>query len=129
MDDCMAMITWRRPGEELARIERRMRRLFDEPLRLDLLPEEMAWMPAAQVVENERTIEVTAGLSGMTADDIEVNLQNNVLAIRGEKKEKNREAEKEPFLYERYYGSFQRAFPCRPRWTRVRSMPTSGTVF
>jgi HSP20 family protein len=106
----MAMIKWRRPGEELARVERRMRRLFDEPFRLDLFPEEMAWMPAVEVVENEKTIEVTAELPGMTADDIEVNLQNNVLAIRGEKKEEKREGEKEPFVYERYYGSFQRTF-------------------
>jgi HSP20 family protein len=106
----MTMIKWRRPGEDLARVERRMRRLFEEPFGLDLFTEGMGWMPPVEVVETDTSIEVTAELPGMAKEDVDINLQNNVLTIRGEKREEKTETEREPFLYERYYGSFQRAF-------------------
>jgi HSP20 family protein len=41
---------------------------------------------------------------------VDVDLENNVLTIRGEKKQQKEEKEKEHYLFERYYGSFQRSF-------------------
>jgi HSP20 family protein len=106
----MALMKWRSPGEEMTRLERRMRRLFEEPFRLDLFTEEMGWMPPVQVTETDAAIEVAAELPGITREDVEINLEHNVLTIRGEKKEEKEEKEKERYLYERFYGSFQRAF-------------------
>lgn len=106
----MALVKWPSPTEELARIERRMRRLFEQPFRLDVFAEEMGWSPAVEVVETDKAIEVTAELPGMTKDDVEISLERNVLTIRGEKKAEKEEQEKERYLYERYYGSFQRSF-------------------
>jgi HSP20 family protein len=106
----MALTKWRHPGEDLARIERRMRRLFEEPFALDVFAGDVGWAPAVELSETETAIEVTAELPGMTKDDVEIGLQNNVLTIRGEKKHEKEEKEKERYVYERYFGSFQRAF-------------------
>jgi HSP20 family protein len=106
----MALMKWHSPAEEVTRMQRRMRRLFEEPFRMDLFTEEMGWMPAVEVVETDRAIDVTAELPGMSKEDVEIHLENNVLIIRGEKKQEKEEKEKERYLYERFYGSFQRAF-------------------
>jgi HSP20 family protein len=106
----MALVRWRSPSEDISRLERRMRRLFEEPWATGFLAEEMGWAPAVEVKETAEGIEVSAELPGISKEDVEVTLENNVLTIRGEKKEEKEEKEKERLLYERYYGSFQRSF-------------------
>jgi HSP20 family protein len=109
-EESMALMKWHSPAEEMTRMQRRMRRLFEEPFRLDFITEDMGWMPAVEVVETDGAIEVTAELPGMSKEDVEIHLEQNVLTIRGEKKEEMERKEKERYLYERFYGSFQRAF-------------------
>jgi HSP20 family protein len=106
----MTLVKWRHPSEEMARLERRMRRLFDEPFRLDVFGDELGWTPAVELAETESSVELTMELPGMTKDDVEISLQNNVLTIRGEKMEEKEAKESERYVFERYYGSFQRAF-------------------
>lgn len=105
----MALMKWRSPSEELTRMERRMRQLFGEPFRMELFTEDMGWVPAMEVAETDAAIEITAELPGMTPDAVDIHLENNVLTIRGEKKATREETEKERYLFERFYGSFQRA--------------------
>jgi HSP20 family protein len=66
--------------------------------------------PAVDVVEKDKTYEVTAELPGMDDKDIEVKVANGMLTIKGEKKEEKEQKEKDYYLSERRYGSFQRAF-------------------
>ncbi|MGZ8309448.1 MAG: Hsp20/alpha crystallin family protein, partial [Rhodoplanes sp.] len=47
---------------------------------------------------------------GIDASNIDVKLANGVLTIRGEKKEEKEEKEKDYYLSERRFGSFQRSF-------------------
>jgi HSP20 family protein len=49
-------------------------------------------------------------LPGIDARNIDVKLANGVLTIRGEKKEEKEEKEKDYYLSERRFGSFQRSF-------------------
>lgn len=46
----------------------------------------------------------------MNEKNIEVKLSNGTLTIRGEKKEEKEEKEKDYYLSERRYGSFERSF-------------------
>lgn len=68
--------------------------------------------PEADVVESENEIRVTLELAGIKPEDIEVNLENNILSITGEKKEEVREEDREKrwHLSERRYGRFSRSF-------------------
>ncbi len=46
----------------------------------------------------------------MDASNVDVKLANGVLTIKGEKKEEKEEKEKDYYLSERRFGSFQRSF-------------------
>ena len=67
--------------------------------------------PAIDIVDLEKEIQVRAELPGMEEKDIEVEISDDVLTIRGEKKEEREEGEKEGryYLSERHYGSFERS--------------------
>lgn len=68
--------------------------------------------PAADVMENSDAIRVTVELPGMTVEDIEVNLENNLLTISGEKQEERAESDRNTrwHVSERRYGRFTRSF-------------------
>jgi HSP20 family protein len=66
--------------------------------------------PAMDMVEKEEAFEITAELPGLDKKNVEIKLSNGNLTIKGEKKEEKEEREKEYYLSERRYGSFQRMF-------------------
>jgi len=98
------------PLQELSRVENRIRRLFDEPFALPFFAETLAWVPPVDVTETDGNLVVTAELPGMKKEDVEVDLANGVLTIRGEKKEETERKDGDLHVTERSYGSFRRAF-------------------
>ncbi|MBD0318770.1 MAG: Hsp20/alpha crystallin family protein [Gemmatimonadetes bacterium] len=67
--------------------------------------------PDTDVVETEREIRVVTEMPGLRRENIEVDVENNVLTIRGEKREERTEGEQGRFhLAERRYGTFARSF-------------------
>ena len=78
------------------------------------------WIPAVNVEEAADELLLTAELPGMREEDVTVNIENNILTIRGEKRESytaGGEAEGEEgdeehnyHVSERRYGSFHRSF-------------------
>ena len=65
-------------------------------------------MPSTDVTETDKEIEITAELPGLEEKDVQVNLADGVLTIRGEKKAEREEKDKNYRLVERSYGSFER---------------------
>lgn len=66
-------------------------------------------MPALDIVEKDNIFELTAELPGLDAKNIELSLSDDVLTIKGEKKEEKEEKTKDRYVSERRYGSFRRA--------------------
>jgi HSP20 family protein len=67
--------------------------------------------PETDVVETEREIRVVTEMPGLKPEDVEVDVENNVLTIRGEKREERSEGEGGKYhLAERRYGTFARSF-------------------
>lgn len=66
--------------------------------------------PAIDLAEKEKQYEITAELPGLDEKDVEISLSNQTLTIKGEKKEEKEEKQKDYYLSERRYGSFQRSF-------------------
>lgn len=89
--------------------------LFDNFFRsFDMQPFEGrigAFSPKVDVTENEKEFRVSAELPGMEDKDIDVSLQNDMLTIRGEKKEEKEEKGKDYYRMERSFGSFSRSIP------------------
>lgn len=64
--------------------------------------------PRTDVTETDKEIEVTAELPGLEDKDVQINLADNLLTIRGEKKSDKEEKDKNYRLVERSYGAFER---------------------
>lgn len=69
--------------------------------------------PALNVSEAKDEFTVTAELPGMTTTDVNIDYCDGVLTIRGEKEheEKKEEDGRNYYMWERRFGSFQRALP------------------
>lgn len=69
--------------------------------------------PALNLSEGKEEFMVTAELPGMTAKDVTIDYCDGVLTIRGEKEheEKKEEDGRKYYMWERRFGSFQRALP------------------
>ena len=65
-------------------------------------------IPSMDVTETDKEIEITAELPGLEEKDVQINLSDNLLTIRGEKKAEKEQKEKDYRLVERSYGSFSR---------------------
>jgi len=64
----------------------------------------------ARHVESEKAYEIIAELPGMDEKNIEVKMADGVLTIKGEKREEKEEKQKDYYLQERSFGSFERSF-------------------
>ncbi|HLE21981.1 MAG TPA: Hsp20/alpha crystallin family protein, partial [Vicinamibacteria bacterium] len=68
-----------------------------------------AWAPRIDVYEKGDNIIIDAEIPGLKKEDIEVTVENQMLTLRGEKKE-TKEVKRDGFYQsERFYGKFQRA--------------------
>jgi len=64
--------------------------------------------PTMDIAETDKDIEITVELPGLQEKDVQLNLADNILTIRGEKKNEREETKKDYHLVERSYGSFLR---------------------
>jgi HSP20 family protein len=109
-----------RRGEEanpFLTLHREMNRLFDDVFRgFELAPfgfdrgldRTIGW-PNIEVRETEKDITVTAELPGLEQKDVELELANGFLVIKGKKKTETKD--KDRLFSERYYGRFERRIP------------------
>jgi len=65
--------------------------------------------PNIEVSETEKEVKVCAELPGLEEKDINVELMNGILCIKGEKKTETED--KDRLFSERYYGRFERRIP------------------
>ena len=68
-------------------------------------------MPRMEVGESDKEVEISVELPGMSEEDIDVTLSNDVLTVRGERKEHREEKRKDYHVREWNYGSLQRSVP------------------
>jgi HSP20 family protein len=88
---------WRRPFRSLSRFERAW-------------PSRLTATPPVDVSETDKAYEITAELPGLDEKNIEVNVAQGGLTIKGEKTEEKEEKKKDTYVCERRYGSFERYF-------------------
>ena len=69
------------------------------------------YSPAVDVIENPDEYLVSCELPGMAEADIDVQVADNVLTIKGEKKDDGVDTGKRWYKRETWYGSFQRTIP------------------
>ncbi len=90
-----------------------MSRLQDQLFRLNQTPSasaDFAFRPTVDIFEDEASIQLKADLAGVKPDDVQIEVENNVLTVRGERKLEHEEKKKGYHRVERAYGSFSRSF-------------------
>lgn len=141
------LITWNRKKQQqlqpelqhpVATLHREVDRLFDDffrgfdrfpslPFREERLAE---FSPKVNVSENDKEIEVTVEVPGMDQDDVDISLRDDVLTIKGEKKQEKEEKDKEYYHVERSYGSFYRSLqvPCEVDQENIKAAFKKGVL-
>jgi HSP20 family protein len=66
--------------------------------------------PAVDVSEDDAGYRITAELPGMSEKDVEVVTSGDTMTLKGEKRQEKEQQDKNFYLSERSYGSFQRSF-------------------
>jgi HSP20 family protein len=109
----MALIRWE-PAREISSVQNEMNRLFstffDTPTpgngRRTAL---RSWIPAMDVAENDNEYVLKADLPGVSEGDVNVELDDNVLKISGERKSEHKESKDGYHRVERAFGRFSRS--------------------
>jgi HSP20 family protein len=115
-------------------LHREMNRLFDDVLRGGPVPEGgqggssqggVLLAPRMDVSETDNEVRIQAELPGVSENDIDVSLNEDLLTIRAEKKQERKEERQGLHFSERSFGTFQRSLRCHSRSTRTRCKPAS----
>ncbi len=85
-------------------------RFFNDLELPDLFNEERMLVPAFDISETEKEYMISGEIPGINSKDLDITLLDDILTIKGEKKQENEEKEENYHRVERHYGSFQRSF-------------------
>ena len=102
-----AMTPWIGLGTLKQEMDRLVERFF-EP-RLEEFSAFAGWAPKLDVSETKEAIVVKAETAGVDPKDIQVSLQENLLTIKGEKKQEKEDQDERYHRVERSYGAFTRS--------------------
>lgn len=118
------------PWQELREMREELDRFLTTAFRGAMGRGALEWTPPVDIIERENELVLTAELPGMRREDVEVELENNVLTIRGEKRAEHEEKGEERYIYERQFGEFTRSFTL-PRTVdadRIRARFSDGVL-
>jgi len=108
----LAPIKWD-PFKDLLFLQERMSRIFDEALMQYKGSSGLssgAWFPPVDIYESGDKIVLKAELPGVEIEDVAVEVEDNVITLKGERK-LNKDMKMENYhRMERFYGTFQRVF-------------------
>jgi HSP20 family protein len=109
----MALIRWE-PVRELNTIQNEMNRLFNTffesaPAGSSGGHTLRRWIPAMDLVETEDAFVLRADLPGLSESDVNIELEDNVLTVSGERKAEHEERKEGYYRVERASGSFSRS--------------------
>lgn len=92
-------------------MKKEMDRLFDRFWEGDFpqLPSMGEWAPALDVSETKSVVMAKAEVPGMDPRDIQLSLEDQLLTLKGEKKQEKEEKEEHYYRAERSHGAFARA--------------------
>jgi HSP20 family protein len=134
-----AVTPWQ-PVSEIARMERNMERMFEDffgprwsPFRRSFWPmRQAAAMSSVEVdvYEEKEEVVVKAELPGMEKDEININVSDHVLTLKGEKKKEEDVKDEDYHFSERSYGAFVRSieFPTQVQTEKAKASFKNGVL-
>ena len=120
---------------------KRLRDLFDDFFDSELLPESRRltrrrwmeggeWSPLVDVIDKKDSILVKAELPGIDKKDVKISLSENILTIRGERKEEKEIKKEDYYCCERAFGTYSRtiALPVEVDKTKAKATFKNGIL-
>ena len=104
----MALVRWD-PVRELDSLQSDMNRLFDRFFDGRGSNGNQRWIPAMDLLETEDHLVLRGDLPGLTEEDVDIEIKDNVLTVSGERKAENEEKSEGYYRVERSFGSFSRS--------------------
>lgn len=107
-------------AREVDQLQHSINQMFQDPLAVTndsfATPRMMGWYPAVELAESDTELTMTAELPGVNQQDVHVELDGDLLTLRGEKRSERIEGDKQKdfYLEERSYGAFRRSFTLPP---------------
>jgi len=99
------------PFRELATLQNRVNSIFQDYGRgQDELTTTTSFVPAVDVYEDEHKVILKLEIPGVSQEDVDIQVENSTLTVRGERKFEKEEKEENFHRIERRYGSFARSF-------------------
>jgi HSP20 family protein len=106
----VTIVRWE-PFRELSSLQTEMNRLFNAAF--DTPPGNgggaRRWTPAMDLVETDEHFVLRADLPGMTESDVNIELEDNVLTVSGQRKAEHEDKREGFYRVERAFGSFSRS--------------------
>jgi HSP20 family protein len=108
----MALVRWE-PVRELTSLQNEMNRLFntffDTPTAAGNGGSLRRWIPAMDLVETDDHFVLKADLPGLDESDVNIEVEDNVLTVSGERNAEHEDKREGYVRVERAYGSFRRS--------------------
>jgi HSP20 family protein len=109
----MTPVKWD-PWKSLSFLQDRINRMFweafPEPRSEDDEISLGTWYPAVDIHENDEAIVLQAELPGLKKEDIDIEVKENILTLKGERKQSTEIKEQNYYRQERSLGKFSRSF-------------------
>ena len=108
----MALVRYN-PWQEMNSLQRQFNRLFDDALTPANWDDfnNLAKVPAAELTEADDALHLKLEVPGMKAEDLDIQVMADRVAIAGERKSENKTEENGRTRSEFRYGKFQRVIP------------------
>ena len=108
----MTVIRWD-PFQNVNALQDRINRIFEETFPRDNEQEDLslsAWKPFVDIYETEEGVVIMADLPGVQKETVSVEVKNNVLTLKGERRVQPDVDDKQYLRRERIFGVFHRSF-------------------
>ncbi len=108
----MTQLARRTPTGTLRDLQREVDDIFDEFFGGDDSDQSASavWSPRTDLSETDGAYRLRIDLPGLSKDEIDINVQNNALTVRGERESTQTAEEEEYVRVERAFGTFHRTF-------------------
>lgn len=129
----MAIVRWD-PFEDLISLQDRMNRLFEQTLSRSRGEREgvaaSTWSPPVDIYETAEDIVLQAELAGLAKEDIDIQVRENTLTLKGERRPGKEIKRENTLRMERAYGGFQRIFslPSAVQAEKIRAVFKDGVL-
>lgn len=109
----MTIVRWD-PFRNMSTLQDRINRIFDETTSrsqdYDVEVSQCDWRPVVDIYDSEKAIVVNAELPGVSKESITLDVKENILTLKGERKSDAEVSKENYYRMERCFGTFERAF-------------------